>query len=304
MRAIIYAYLIFSLLGLGVGHSGCAFAEGGVVAIVNNEAITQKDLNDFINFMRVQMSAQYPEPEVEQRIEQMRLDLIDRLIEDRLILQAAYKQDIAVDQNRIKARIGQISQNYSSEEDFQARLMEQGLTLADIELKIKEQLLMREIIEQKVKSKITLKPQEITDYYSAHKQDFTSPEQRLVRLVVIKEQELAGQIEKQISRYGDLDFLAERHSLEITDLGWVTAEQLRKEVADAIFNSQTGKLSTFLDSSSGLYIFEAKEIKPSQELSLFEAQEEISHFLSEIKMQEAMVQWLEELKSEAYIEVK
>ena len=69
------------------------FADETVVAVVNNEVITKKDLNDFISFTRLQL-AQYSLEDTEERISQMLPDLINRLIEDRLILQAAYKADI------------------------------------------------------------------------------------------------------------------------------------------------------------------------------------------------------------------
>jgi len=36
--------------------SGICFAQDKIVAVVNDEIITQKDLNDFVNFMRMQLS--------------------------------------------------------------------------------------------------------------------------------------------------------------------------------------------------------------------------------------------------------
>lgn len=295
-RILILLFFIFT--------SAIAFAEGGVVAIVNNEVITQKDLGDFINFMRMQISTQYSEEEVEQRINQMLPDLIDRLIEDRLILQAAYKESIIIDQSRIEARVQQMKQNYSSEADFQNTLAAQGLSLADIELKIKEQSLMFEVIEKKVRSKIVLKPQEVTGYYYAHSEDFYQPEQRWVRFLKIRDSNLAEQIQGMITEYKDLDTIAKSNSLAITDLDWVTPQQLKKEITDAVFNLEVAKLLAHLDVDKRLYIFEVKAIRPSGTLPLFDIQEEISRFLFERKMQVALTEWLEKLKSEAYIEIK
>ncbi len=280
------------------------FAQTGLVAIVNKEVIGQKDLEDFINFMRMQMSTQYSEQEVEQRINQMRPDLINRLIEDRLILQAAYKENIIIDQSQIKARVEQIKRSYSTETDFHNALVSQGLSLADVELKIKEQLLMTEIIDKKVRSKIVVKPQEVTNYYYAHSEDFHSPEQRLLRFLIINDSKLVEHIQKRITEYKDLDAIAKSHSLKITDLDWVTVEQLKSEIADVVFNLEVGKVSPFLDSNGNFYIFEVKAIKPPDTRALFDVQEAINRFLFERKMQEVLVEWLEKLKSEAYIEIK
>lgn len=275
-----------------------------LVAIVNTDVITQKDLDDFINFMRMQMSAQYSKQEIEQRINTMLADLINRLIEDRLILQAAYKENIIVSPARIKARAEQIKKNYPSEADFQNALVLQGLNLADIELKIKEQLLMAQIIDERVRSEIVVRPQEVTDYYYAHIDDFNIPEQRQVRCLIINDSNLAEHIHNTISEYKDFDQIVERHSLEINDFGWVVSGQLRKEIAEAVFNLEAGELSPLLDLDQGFYIFEVKAIKPPGKMQLSETQEQINRIIFETKMQKALVEWLEELKSKAYIEIK
>jgi len=280
------------------------FAEDGVVAIVNNDVITQKDLNDFINFMRIQMSAQYSEAEVQQKINNMLPDLINRLIEDRLILQAAYREEIIIEEARIKARVIQIKKKYLTEADLQNALLVRGLSLADIELKIKEQLLMVKIIDKKIKGKIEVKPQEVTDYYYVHKQDFYNPEQRQVRFLIIEDSDLGKEFQKTITKYKDLAAIAKEFSLEITDLDWVSSKQLKKEVADVVFNLEEGSFSLFLDSEENFYIFEVNTIRLAGERALFDVQESISRFLFESKMQEALVEWLEQLKSEAYIEIK
>ena len=295
-KILIFLFFIFG--------SSLASAGDGVVAIVNNDVVTQKDLNDSVNFMRMQMSAQYSEQEVEDRIKEMLPGLISRLIEDRLILQAAYKENIIVDPHRIKARVEEMKKGYSTEADFKNALVTQGLTLADIELKIKEQLLMWEIIGQKIKSKIVVTPQEVTDYYYAHQQDFKKSEQRLTRFLIIEDPDLAKKIEKRINRYKDLDTLAKAYSLEVTDLGWMTREQLNEEIADIVFDLQVGRLLSFLNSNKNFYIFEVKATKPPMEKPLFDAQEEINDFLFRAKMQKELFEWLTKLRSEAYIEIK
>jgi parvulin-like peptidyl-prolyl isomerase len=281
-----------------------SLADEGVVAVVNNEVITQKDLNNFINFMKIQLSGQYTKEEVEQRVNQMLPDLISRLIEDRLILQAAYKENISVNQSRIDARIEQIKRRYASETDFLNDLTSQGLSLADIETKIREQFLMFEIIDSKVKSKVVVKPQEVTAYYYAHKKDFGESELRWVRFLTVKDLEIINELEQSLYSYRNLDQVAAVYSLEITDLGWVTSKQLNEQIAKIVFNLEEGKISPLMNLEDNNYLFEVKQIQPSKELSLSQMQDEISKYLFEKKMKQALKEWLDELKSKAYIEVK
>ncbi|MFH1578276.1 MAG: peptidyl-prolyl cis-trans isomerase [Candidatus Omnitrophota bacterium] len=310
---------IFMILSLF--YSGPAVcANDGIVAIVNNEVITQKDLDDFINFMRIQLSSRLSVDEVEQRINQMLPDLINRLIEDRLILQEAHKQGIIVDQNRIKARIEQIKEKYPSESHFNDELVSQGLSLSEIAAKIQEQFLMFKIINAQIRSKIQVKPQEVTDYYYDHPKSFVRPEERKVRLLTIKDASLTQELKELIPQLrsnlmpaedkkpsdaqNDLDAIAEAYSLEITDFGWVTKKQLKDDISDMVFALEAGKISAPFYTDNKDYIFEVSEVKLSYDAPLDEVQEEISEFLFEEKMQEASVKWLQGLRSEAYIEIK
>ncbi len=104
----IFLFLIFTTYYLLTTTYYPLFAQDKIVAIVNKDIITQKDLNDFINFMRVQLSTQYQGKQLESKIQSMKLDLLDKLIEDRLILQKAKKDNMGIDPDRIKAKINEI----------------------------------------------------------------------------------------------------------------------------------------------------------------------------------------------------
>lgn len=296
---------IFLLILCLVFANFISFADDNVVAVVNNEAITQNDLDNFVNFMRMQFSVQYPIQEVEQRINQMLPDLINQLIEDRLILQAAYKENIIIDRSRIEVKVEQIKEKYPSKADFQSSLVTQGLSLADLEMKIKEQFLMFEIINKNVRNNVVVNPQEVTAYYEAHSREFDKPELRQVRFLTIKDPGVIAKLEKSIAEYKSLEAISGVYSLEITNLGWVTAKQLKKEIVEVVFSLKRGEISPLLNSGDDSYIiFEVKAIKPAQKRPLYEIQDEIHNILFEKRMTEALAEWIEQLKSEAYVEVK
>ncbi len=291
-------FLMLCLIFLATG----AFADSGVIAIVNKEVITQNDLDEFVNFTRVQLLSKYSKEEAQKQITLMLPDLISRLIEDRLILQAAYKQEIVVDSSRVEARIKQIKRNYPEDVDFSEILAAQGLSLADVELKIREQILMRTIVEIKVMSKVAVKPAEVTEFYSEHVKDFVQPEKRLARFTIIDDS-MIEEIKLLVSQGSDLEAITQKYSLDITELGWVHKQQLRDEIASIVFELEVDKLFLALDLSDK-YIFELKDVKPPHEASLAEMQAEINEVLFESKTQEELTKWVEELKNEAYIEIK
>ena len=298
-----YLVLILCLFfaNLGFSEESIPKRPEGLVAIVNNDIITRRDLDAFINFMRMQLRSEYSEEETEERIDLMQVDLIEKLIEDKLILQAAYEEEIVIEQAKVDARLNQIRREYLTEEDLRDALLLQGLTLADVEMKIKEQILMVDIIERKIRSGIEIQPIEITEYYNSNNQDFNRPAQRFLRYALVENPVLGKKIRRTIDGYKDLDDLAVTHYLKIVDLGWSDRKQLKKEITDLVFNLGGGEMATFVEDGDKFYFFEVKEIRPEGKAPIEQVQAKIYDLLFKIKMQDSLVEWLDQLRSEAYI---
>ncbi|MDP2943816.1 MAG: SurA N-terminal domain-containing protein [Candidatus Omnitrophota bacterium] len=280
------------------------YAEDKIVAIVNREIITQKDLDDFMNFMYLQLSAKYQGKELEDKMNGVKPDLLNRLIEDKLILEEAKKENIQVDEARVKAKISEIKSNYPSEAEFQDALVKQGLTQADIEKRIREQLLIFEIIDLQIRKKIIVSPKEVTDFYEEHKEEFVQPETRRVNSLITKNEVLANKVISSLGQGADLDKISKEYSLELNDLGAVKKGQLVKEIEDVIFNMDAGSISQAIKVGDAYYIFKLQEILPLKKYNLVEVQEEIYYRLYELKMQEGLTRWLEDLRKKAYVEIK
>jgi len=278
-------------------------AQDKIVAIVNQEVITQKDLNDFINFMRMQFSQDYAVAEVEKKIDAIKSDLLDRLIEDRLILQEAKKLKIIIDQARVKTKISEIKKHYNSEAEFQETLGGQGLVQADIENKIKEQMLMYNVIDYKIRSKILIRPEEVTAFYNNNKDDFVTPEERQLQVIALENEDLAKSFSYALRTGEKLEDLATRYPLTLNKLNVRRPSELRKDVEDLVFNLGITEVSEPVQIDDKFYVFKLDSIIPSKPISLIEAQDRINDFLFQKKMQEDLMRWLDELKKQSYIKI-
>jgi parvulin-like peptidyl-prolyl isomerase len=278
------------------------FAQDKIVAIVNKDVITQKDFNDLLNFMCVQLSTEYKGKQLETKIQSMKLDLLDKLIEDRLILQEAKKNNIKIDQGRVKARIEEIKKHYESDREFQDALAKQGLVQADIESKIKEQLLMYTIIDAKIRNKIIVNPGEVTDFYQENREKFKLPEEREFESITIDNENLAPQVYDSLRKGEDFQGVVERYSLAVNKFN-TQGEQLRKDIEEKIFKLQIGEISTPIKIEDSYYIFKLNNIIPCRQQNLSEAQDNIYIFLFNKKMEEGLAKWLDELKKHAYIKI-
>lgn len=293
------------------------YAQDKIIAIVNSEAITRKDLEDFVNFLRVQLRAEYAQEETEDKIKEMKPDLINKLIEDRLILQEAKKtleearknknhylvSRLDVDQNKVKARIEEVKSHYGSGTAFQEALAGQGFVQADIEKRIKEQMLTYNIIDIEVRSKISVKPGEVTDFYLERPEEFKTPEERELDSLVIESQKTAQEISGKLKKGRKLEDLAGEYSLRINKISLLKDGQLRRDIEEAVFKLKQGEASKPIYIQDKYYIFQLNNIIPSRQQNLAEAQDSIYAFLLNNKMQEALKKWLDEIKKRSYIQI-
>jgi len=296
--------ILFIVCNLVLGNWNLSFAEDKIVAIVDNDVITQKDLDDFINFTRIQLRQQYSGQQLESKIQSMKLDLIQRLIEDRLILQEAKRLGIIVDESRIIAKIDEIRSSYRSDIVYQNALRQQGLVQADLEKRIREQFLMFNVIEYKIRSKITVNPSEVTDFFNSNRQELQIPQQRELEVINIGEEgDKAREIYNSLKKGVRLEDIAQRYALLIDKMNALQRGQFRKEIEDVIYGLEPEGFSPPVKIDRAYYIFKLLKIIPPREQNLTEAQDRIYTYLFNKKMEEEMNRWLEELKKNSYIKI-
>jgi peptidyl-prolyl cis-trans isomerase SurA len=280
-----------------------SFAQDKIVAVVNNEIITQRDTDDFANFMRMELEGEYQGEELEKKIQDMRQDLLDKLIEDRLVLQAAKKEHLSVDPAKVKARIDEIRSHYPTDGQFQEALIRQGLAQADLEAKIKEQLLMYNIIELKVRSSITVKPSEVTDFFNSHLAEFQSLEQRQVQALKLADGANAKALHRGLIAGESPEVLSKEYSFESENIELSQSKEFRKEIIDAVFKLNIGEFSDPIKVEAAFYIFKLEKIIPPRQLELSEVQGNIHNYLFNTKMQLALAKWLDGLRQHSYIKI-
>ncbi|MDD5237619.1 MAG: peptidyl-prolyl cis-trans isomerase [Candidatus Omnitrophica bacterium] len=291
------------------------FAKDKIIAVVNNEIITQKDLNDFTNFMRIQLSKEYKENELEAKIQSLKTDLVTKLIEDRLILQEAKKNDskievrpgvsidIKPDENRIKAKINEIKKYYPSDSEFQKDLARQGQVQADLEKRIREQFLMYNIIEHKIRDKIVISPDEVTKFYEQNIKKLISPEVRELEVITLENEDLARTFSYNLRTGQKLEDLATRYPISVNKIRVTKEGELAKNVEEVVFNLGIGEISAPIKIDDKYYVFKLENISPPRQLTLSEAQDKIYAFLFEEKLQQNLSKWVDELKAQSYIKI-
>lgn len=301
-RSAIWLLVFICNLVFGSWNLNYVYALDKIVAIVNNDVITQRDLDDFVSFMRVQMSGELKGSQLDDKIKSMRDEFVDRLVEDRIILQEAKKDKIIADENRVKGRMAEIKRQYPSDIEFQEALKRQGLVQADIEARVRDQMLMYNIIESKVRSKVVVSPAEVTNFYQQAPDDFKTPQVWEFDFLASDSQGVTDEISQGAKKGQSLEDLAAKFSLSLNKLS-MKEGQFKKDVEDILLKMKAGNVSEPLKIEDKYYIFRLNKINPPRQLSLSETQENIYSYLFNKRMQEGLAKWLDELKKQSYIKI-
>jgi peptidyl-prolyl cis-trans isomerase SurA len=240
-----------------------------VVAIVNDEAITQYEVDDAKRVVLQQMQKQKVQPPAPDVFERQ---VLERLITERSLMQFAKETGLRIDDTQIERAIQRIAQdNKMSVEDFRKVLAQENLPFNKYREELRNELVVQRLREREVESRITVSDAEVEQYLATLKaQNAGDSEYQLAHiLVLVPEQANADQIEakrrraeealKAIKSGGDFGQVAAGFSdasdaLRGGNLGWRAGARLPTVFADQVRGMKAGEVSPMLRSASGFHI--------------------------------------------------
>lgn len=104
-----------------------------------------------------------------------KLAILNQLIDRRLLLNQAAQLQVKVQAKELDERMSQICGAYSGD-GFQTMLAARGITAADFRRQVRDDLVLTQLIHEKIGSAVQVTPGEITAYYNRHKAEFTVPQ--------------------------------------------------------------------------------------------------------------------------------
>ena len=310
---LLYAVLLFP---------ACLKAEivDGIVAVVNNEVVTQAELNAILLPLYTQYKSTYSDEELLMKIDEAKKNILYQLIEDKLILQEAHKIGMPATDEEVAERLEQIKSQFSSSQEFKSALASQGLTVVDLKEKYREQLIKEKMVNREVRSRVSVTPIEIALFYEKNEDDFNLPAQVKVMTIMIRKSEADPEsntdslkkikmIELKIAEGEDFAKLAREYSQDPSavdggDMGYIGKGQMMKKIDEVIFSLQPGEISETIETPVGYHVFKIVEVKEAGAESFDEARMQIENYLFQEKAKERFDEWMTNLKENAYISVK
>ena len=188
-----------------------------IVAVVNNDVITQFELDDRLHMVKLQLQHQgTPLPPDDVLTKQ----LLDRMITDKVQLQLAQSTGIRVDDTQLDRALQRLAeQNHLSLPDFRAVLEKDGISFQKFREDIRNEIIISRLREREVDNRIFVSDSEIDNYLKSHKEkagqeteynlayilvqvpDQASPEQIQERKAKAARE---AEAQKEVARYVDI----------------------------------------------------------------------------------------------------
>ena len=245
-----------------------------IVAVVNDEAITARELEERTNFAMKQLAAQGTSPPPRAVVERQ---LLERLIADRAQLQFARESGLKVDDGDLDRAIQRIAeQNKISVQQLRATLERDGVPYTKFREDIRNEIIMTRLREREVDNKIVITESEIDALLaSSANEEMRTDEVNISHiLVVVPENASPEQVQArraraeealaQLKRGTDFRQVAAAFS-EAPDamqggvMGWRAGERLPTIFYDALRNMKPGDVSELLRSGNGFHIIRLNE---------------------------------------------
>ncbi|MBN2494795.1 MAG: peptidyl-prolyl cis-trans isomerase [Deltaproteobacteria bacterium] len=274
------------------------------VAIVTGEYITVEEFKQELNEIKEAGKGFFASSETSNRIKR---DLLERLIDKRLLLQKARSQRIVPDPSLLQAKIKLLEHAYGAQ-GLESELSQRGSSMEDYERRTRESLLIERLLRQEVVDRIAISTKAIESYYENHGDRFVRPEEVRVRQIVTRTEEEAEQLRRDLLRGASFEDLARQHSLgpEATsggDLGYFPRGRMPPAIEEVCFKLYPGqRVSKVVTSPYGYHLFKLIDKRPARKLSLEEARAEIERELLSERTKEAERYFIRTLREDASID--
>ncbi|MFH1779038.1 MAG: peptidylprolyl isomerase [Candidatus Omnitrophota bacterium] len=320
MQVVLYRSLFIFIL-----IASCAVVYGQpnkfqnkIVAVVNEDVITQADLDVALASVVAEYKKIYRADELTAKIEEARQEILNQMIEEKLILQEAKRRKVEVDDAEVEERLNDVRSRFPNDDDFNVALNESGLTFDVLRNRYKEQIMMHKLVNYEIRGKTVVTPSEISEYFAKHTEEFIAPESVRLKNIVIRFEE--GNTESLVKQKADDVYRLLREGRDFSDitrqysqggnaqeggdLGFIGKGQMRKEFDDAVFKLEAGEITFPIKTQEGYYIFKVEEKREGYARPLSEVREDVENLIFQEKAKERYKGWIDKLKRDAFIQIK
>ncbi|CAJ6274337.1 survival protein SurA [Burkholderia pseudomallei] len=286
--AAVASGLVASLITVAPSASAQALRAQGasladeVVAVVNNDVITGRELDQRVGLIARRLQQQKaPVPPTDQ----LRAQVLNQMVLERIQVQRAKDDGIVVDNATVQATLGRLAQaNGMQLDQYKARIEAQGVPWDLFVRDARTELMLSKLREKEVDSKITVSDAEVASYIASQRGPNAGSQQdlRLEHIFVkapanapqadidVAQKKAEGLLQQALASGANFERLAKTQSeaddaKKGGDLGFKSPASLPSDVVDAVSKLRPGEVNpTLIRVPDGFEIVRLVERRASQ----------------------------------------
>ena len=294
-----------------------------VVAIVNDAIILQSELDARLTPVRAEAEQITDLGERKRRLAKLASQVLDEMVNEELIVQAAAAAKIEVESSEVQAALDEIKQQNNLDDAGLAQALgAQGYTLQNYKADLRRQLMRLRAVNTIVQPKIQITEEDVKARYDQMQR--RSEAVSAVRLsdILIKlpdhatEQQIndaKAKAAKAVERVkGGEKFedvakeISEDDSTKASggELGWFERGSINPDWEQIVFSMEKGDVRGPVSGPQGMYVFLVTDIKKSELKPYAEMKDQLTKELRRRELDKQTQTWVEELRKKAYIDIK
>ncbi len=313
----IYVTIFVIVLSVAIVFNAFGFTPDSFAAIVNDGVITQAQLDQKMVIMKGQMKRSklsIPEDSI------LKQQVLQQMIDQLLQVQAASKIGVSVSNTELNAQISNIAKNNGiSIDTLYKSVQKDGWTIEAFRQETREELMMKELEQHEVVSRISISSQEVDNFLNiALGSSKSMREYHLQRIVLTlpsapspdqlnQVNNNAQAIVKQLKSGADFSKVAMAKSscsnaLKGGDLGWKQLAELSLPVANVIKDMKVGQLSQPVQTSSWFEIVKLLAERRAAKTTAAQ-RNQVEQLIFNRKIEEGIEDLINQLRGNAYIRI-
>ena len=301
-----------------------------VLVKVNGEILTKTDLEKLqIAALRDRSSGNVPrmsDAELAKALSEVTPAVIVDAIDELLLMQRAKTLGLTISDEQFNSVLESIKKDnkIESEEAFQQALKAEGMTLPLLRKMLERRMLIGQLQQREVISRIDITETEAKEYYEAHKSDFgTQPSVTLREILVsvptTERGVNAGAVDDAEKKANDLRARVlkgeafEKVAAEASDapsktngglIGSIPKSELDEALAKTLSSMKVGDVTPVIRVANGWEILKLEANVESTTLPFDMARQQITEKIGDQRREVALKQYIKKLRSQAIIEWK
>jgi peptidyl-prolyl cis-trans isomerase C len=289
-----------------------------VVAKVNGAPISREEVDRAVKILLSQ--SKVPKPVPTDILKKAETAAVNQLVSSEILYQAGLKMENKDLDKEVQEQIAQRKAQFHTPAEYEKALRETGLTEKDLNVLMRKEIVINNLLEKEVVSKVTVTDAEAKKFYDENKDKFKREESARASHILIgvdekasaedrkKAKEKAESIRKRIAAGEDFATLAKSESTCPSasrggDLGFFAKGQMVPEFEKAAFALKPGEVSNVVETKFGYHIIKLQEKKPAGSVTFDEAKKNIEEYLKAQKIREGVNSYLAQLRKQAKIEI-